>query len=34
MSLEEIGENPDAIVKGKQTRELLLLEGLNAVYGK
>lgn len=34
MSLEAIGENPDAIVKGKKTRELLLLEGLNAVYGK
>jgi hypothetical protein len=34
MSLEEIGENPDAIVKGKKTREMLLLEGLEAVYGK
>ncbi len=32
MSLEEIGENPDAIVSGKKTREMLLLEGLNAVY--
>ena len=33
-ALEEIGENPDATVTGKKTREMLLLEGLNAVYGK
>jgi len=34
MSLEAIGENPDGIVEGKKTRENLLLEGLEAVYGK
>jgi len=34
MSLEEMGENPDTIVKGKMTREILLLQGLEAVYGK
>ena len=34
MSLEEMGENPDTIVKDKITREILLLQGLEAVYGK
>ncbi len=34
MSLEAIGENPGAIVTKNKTREQLLLEGLEAIYGK
>ncbi|MDX8387711.1 MAG: hypothetical protein R8M46_04140 [Ghiorsea sp.] len=34
MSLEAIGENPDALVSKGKTREMLLLEGLEAIYGK
>jgi len=33
-SLEDVGENPDAFVSKGRTREGLLLEGLEAVYGK
>jgi len=32
-SLEDVGENPDAFVSQGRTRETLLLEGLEAVYG-
>ena len=34
MSLEAIGENPDTLVSKGKTREMLLLEGLEAIYGK
>lgn len=34
MSLEEIGENPDAFVAKDKTREAFLLEGLEAIYNK
>jgi hypothetical protein len=34
LSLEAIGENPDAIVRKGQSREAFLLEGLEAIYGK
>lgn len=33
-SLLDIGENPDAFVSQGRTREMLLLEGLEAVYAK
>ena len=33
-SLQDIGENPDAFVSQGRTREMLLLEGLEAVYAK
>ena len=33
-SLEDVGENPGAFVSKGRTREGLLLEGLEAVYGK
>jgi hypothetical protein len=33
-SLLDIGENPDAFVSKGKTREMLLLEGLEAVYAK
>ncbi len=33
-SLLDVGEDPDAFVSKGRTRETLLLEGLNAVYGK
>ena len=33
-SLLDIGENPDALVSSGRTREMLLLEGLEAVYAK
>jgi hypothetical protein len=34
MSLEEIGENPDAIVSKNKTREDLLREALEKIYSK
>jgi len=34
MSLEAIGENPDAIVTKDRTRAQLFLEGLEAIYGR
>ena len=34
LSLEAIGENPDVLVTKDKTREQLLLEGLEAIYGK
>jgi hypothetical protein len=33
-SLLDIDENPDAFVSKGRTREILLLEGLEAVYAK
>ncbi len=34
MSLEDIGENPDAFVAKDKTREKFLLEGLEAIYNQ
>ena len=34
MSLEAIGENPGATVTKNKSREQLLLEGLEAIYGR
>jgi len=34
MSLEDIGENPSTTVSQDKTREDLLIEGLEAIYGK
>ncbi len=34
MSLEAVGENPTVIVFKNKSRETLLIEGLEAIYGK
>lgn len=34
LSLEAIGENPDALVTKDKTRAQLFLEGLEAIYGR
>jgi len=34
MLLEKVGENPSTLVSKGRTREALLLEGLEGIYGK